>query len=584
MRLLHVQTFKLGEFYEDQTPPYAILSHTWGDNAEELTLQDILSGEPFKDGIGAKKLRGSCAQAEAEGLDYVWIDTCCIDKTNLAELSEAINSMFRWYQQAAVCYAYLWDVPASQNMRQVGLEFRGSRWFQRGWTLQELLAPRRMVFYSRDWTGLGTKVQLSTAIEEATGIPHTFLRGISDFRSASVAQRMSWASKRETKRKEDMAYSLLGIFGITMPMIYGEGGEQAFIRLQEQIMRTTRDQSILAWGLVPIPSANDLPSKPSQSLGFLAASPSEFAGSGDIVTYDQGSSYLDLLEIHGGDLRASISILNSSEDKSFDLFALLNCAPLREPAYVVGIPLKSVTRSKDSESSDHYLRPRGSFARLRSTFKLAGTRSTIHIHNDRANDGASHHVQGTEQRYGWVYNDYDLANLGLNIVEVFPTSAWDEERALITPLPAVSTTIESPGTESTSGKGIFASLKKNSATPPFSLQPTRVRLRHKSEAAKDFSLTLWFELWPWNGAIKETTYHIETIDRATKQGADISFDRNAKQTIVDNGELNLFFTFPRIAGEPFCTLRPHRYAVDEDGKSRIERYAEMQRAFNNLKV
>jgi len=297
MRLLSVHTREIREFYDDQTPPYAILSHTWGDDAEELTLQDILLGEPYKEGIGIEKLRGSCTQAKAEGLDYVWIDTCCIDKTNLVELSEAINSMYRWYQQAAVCYAFLWDVGAGQNPRDAASDFRKSRWFRRGWTLQELLAPQRMVFYSSDWSRLGTKVKLAGLIESITGIPHPFLRAISDIRSASVAQRMSWASNRETKRKEDMAYCLLGIFGIAIPMIYGEGGEQAFIRLQEQIMKNTRDQSILAWGLVPIPTAEDPPSKPSQSLGFLASGPSEFAGSGDIVAYDPKVSYLDLLEI-----------------------------------------------------------------------------------------------------------------------------------------------------------------------------------------------------------------------------------------------------------------------------------------------
>jgi hypothetical protein len=211
-----------------------------------------------------------------------------------------------------------------------------------------------MVFYCSDWSRLGIKIQLAGLVEKITGIPQQFLRGISDIRSASVVQRMSWASKRETKRKEDIAYCLLGIFGIAMPMIYGEGGERAFIRLQELIMKNTRDQSILASGLAPIPSAVEPPSKPSRSLGLLASGTSEFTASGDIVTNDQRSSCLDLLKIHGGDLCASVSILNFSEDKSIDIFALLNCKPQKDASYVVGIPLKTVKGSE--ESPDQYLR------------------------------------------------------------------------------------------------------------------------------------------------------------------------------------------------------------------------------------
>jgi len=547
MRLLHVETLELREFYDDQTPPYAILSHTWGDDAEELSLHDILAGEPFKDGIGIKKLRGSCAQARAEGLNYVWIDTCCIDKTNLVELSEAINSMYRWYQHARVCYAFLWDVEAGENPRDDSSGFMKSRWFRRGWTLQELLAPQRAVFYSSDWTRLGTKVQLSTVIEQVTGIPHSFLRGISDIRSASVAQRMSWASKRETKRKEDMAYSLLGIFGITMPMIYGEGGEQAFIRLQEQIMRTTRDQSILAWGIIPVPSATDAPSRPSQSLGFLASSPSEFAASGDVVTNDPGSSYLDLLEIRGGDLRASVSLLGSGEN---DLFALLNCRPQRElNQYVVGIPLRRVTGPQGL--ADQYLRPRGSHAGYRSTFKLAaiGERSTIHIRSD----GAHHRPGGAEQQqYGWVYHDDDFDKLGLTIVEVLPRSAWDKDRALI-----MSNSIEPPPPSGSSvgpkGRLLaqFMGDKTGSTTVP--LHPTRVRLWDEGNVhGSSFLLSLWFRR-AWNGAV-EPAYSIDVVNRA------IPFAETPPlgiiRTSAHNGRLKLRFEFTRIEGEPFYTVSP----------------------------
>lgn len=246
MRLINVKTFSFEEFHEDEAPSYAILSHTWGKEAEELTFHDIQNGTTKRPGIGSVKLQGCCQQARKDEIGYVWIDTCCIDKTNLVELSEAINSMFRWYQRAKVCYAYLSDIASDQDAREEGARFRTSRWFRRGWTLQELLAPRRLVFYSSGWHRLGTKARLRSDIEQTTGIPQRFLTSGRDIKSASIAQRMSWPAPRRTKRPEDLAYCLLGLFGIAMPMIYGEGGEQAFFRLQEQIMRSTRDHSILA--------------------------------------------------------------------------------------------------------------------------------------------------------------------------------------------------------------------------------------------------------------------------------------------------------------------------------------------------
>ena len=249
MRLVNVKTHRLEVFGDRETPPYAILSHTWGSDWEELTLRDVEEGKINKPGVGFVKFQGCCDQASKDGLEYVWIDTCCINKTDLVELSEAINSMFRWYKYAHVCYAYLSDVPDNQYPREPGSKFQTSRWFQRGWTLQELLAPKRLIFYNSEWQPLGTKVRLSRVVESITGIPHLFLKGIVDLYGASVAQRMSWAAQRDTKRKEDLAYCLLGIFGIAMPMIYGEGGEQAFLRLQEQIIKATTDHSILAWGL-----------------------------------------------------------------------------------------------------------------------------------------------------------------------------------------------------------------------------------------------------------------------------------------------------------------------------------------------
>lgn len=203
----------------------------------------------------------ACVVARRDGFRYIWIDSCCIDKTSSSELSEAINSMFNWYRDAQLCYAFLADVPSesgSDDPRAHGSRFRRSRWFTRGWTLQELVAPRWVLFLSDQWTLLGTKDTLAGVIEAVTRIDTGVLKHEKSLDSASVAQRMSWAATRQTTRVEDQAYSLLGIFGINMPTLYGEG-EQAFRRLQEEILRKIPDQTMFAWGEYGLPN---LPSKP----------------------------------------------------------------------------------------------------------------------------------------------------------------------------------------------------------------------------------------------------------------------------------------------------------------------------------
>ncbi|KAI1145569.1 heterokaryon incompatibility protein-domain-containing protein [Nemania diffusa] len=178
---------------------------------------------------GYKKAINCCLIARANGFDYVWIDTCCIDKTSSAELSEAINSMYRWYEEADICYAYLADVPPKAG---TGDEYRRSKWFTRGWTLQELIALSTVTFFNSEWQTVGDKLDLQQLISDITGIP--------------CRLKMFWAARRKTTRVEDIAYCLMGMFGIYMPMLYGEG-ERAFIRLQEEILKVTNDQSLFAW-------------------------------------------------------------------------------------------------------------------------------------------------------------------------------------------------------------------------------------------------------------------------------------------------------------------------------------------------
>ncbi|PMD48225.1 HET-domain-containing protein [Hyaloscypha variabilis F] len=248
MRLLNVHTLTLEEFLEDNSVlNYAILSHRWEE--EEVTFQDLKdypngckNGKEMK---GWTKIKSACAIAKEDGWNFIWIDTCCIDKSSSAELSEAINSMFRWYEKAGVCYAYLSDVPAlslSQSPYDPKSPFRRSKWFTRGWTLQELLAPIDVDFYDQSWSYVGSKgTNLDRLLSQITGI-----YDLLEYSHACVAKKMSWASQRVTTRVEDMAYCLLGLFGVHMPLLYGEG-KNAFLRLQLEIMSKTNDDSIFAW-------------------------------------------------------------------------------------------------------------------------------------------------------------------------------------------------------------------------------------------------------------------------------------------------------------------------------------------------
>lgn len=245
MRLLHYDEdgeFSLTEFFESDIPKYAILSHRWG--AEEITFKELIDGTG-KNKSGYRKLQFCGEQAKRNHLQYFWVDTCCIDKTNAVELQEAINSMFRWYQHAIKCYVYLPDVllPRSNSANRLNESwesaFRKSEWFTRGWTLQELIAPTSVEFFSKEGESLGNKASLERHICEITGIPVNALRGsaLSDF---SVTERMSWVASRETYRQEDIAYSLLGIFDVNMPLIYSEGKDNALRRLREQIDKASK--------------------------------------------------------------------------------------------------------------------------------------------------------------------------------------------------------------------------------------------------------------------------------------------------------------------------------------------------------
>ncbi|PIL37585.1 hypothetical protein GSI_01279 [Ganoderma sinense ZZ0214-1] len=257
MWLLSTSRAELHQFLSPEAipGPYAVLSHVWGK--KEQSFEDTRRLETKCRGLKASprdyassKIRESCILAEQHGYDWLWSDGPCIDKSSSAAVSEAINSMYVYYSRAEVCYAYLKDVPPGDIFdERIRKAFRESQWHQRGWTLQELIAPRIVIFLSQDWKLLGTKAELADLIEAVTQIPESLLRLETQLASFSIAQRMSWAAHRQTTREEDKAYSLLGIFGIQIPPLYGEG-RQSFYRLQEEIMKRFHDTTLFAWQFV----------------------------------------------------------------------------------------------------------------------------------------------------------------------------------------------------------------------------------------------------------------------------------------------------------------------------------------------
>ncbi|RYN94284.1 hypothetical protein AA0119_g9228 [Alternaria tenuissima] len=263
MRLLQQQAngdtdFSLVEFIDD-IPPYAILSHTWGADHEEVTFKDIYEGKgKARAKPGYEKLRFCAQRATKEQIGYFWvpmirplffftsftncsyqIDTCCIDKSSSAELTEAINSMYKWYKNSTVCYVYLSDVPRrTWNIEGDGVpvaSLLGSRWFTRGWTFQELLAPRKLIFFAANGETLGRLEDFADSIAVHCKIPleifHAYPR---KFRRYGIGERLRWTAHRQTKREEDAAYCLLGCFDVQMPLIYGEGRTKAFVRLRAE--------------------------------------------------------------------------------------------------------------------------------------------------------------------------------------------------------------------------------------------------------------------------------------------------------------------------------------------------------------
>lgn len=332
-------------------PPakYAILSHTWED--DEVTFQDMMGNmNKAHAKRGFDKIRRTCKLALERDIPYSWVDTCCIDKSSSAELSEAINAMFAWYQGSTVCFAYLSDLELDSEHAEAGPALVDDsdmappdssedgdgedyemvrktlytalckcRWFTRGWTLQELIAPSVLEFYSSDWSYAGAKEELAGALVQITRIPKNgLLNKPGSLRAQSAAQKMSWAAHRETTRTEDIAYCLMGVFGIHMPMLYGEGGKAAFQRLQEMVLERTGDLSLLAWTAQEHQPADTRPVR-----GVLAESPAEFANCTHTAFTRTASARSEICAITNGQLKINNPFLvynvGQKEDEILDL-------------------------------------------------------------------------------------------------------------------------------------------------------------------------------------------------------------------------------------------------------------------------
>ncbi|KAH8653298.1 heterokaryon incompatibility protein-domain-containing protein [Ilyonectria robusta] len=357
---------------ENQVPPYAILSHTWAN--DEISFQEMRAADTVTDlttKAGWLKIENACRLTLEYGLSYVWIDTCCIDKSSSAELQEAINSMFKWYEYAAICFAHLADVSANEDHTDEGSAFHRCRWFKRGWTLQELLAPTEIVFYDKCWKPISPKALLQDIIGSVTGIKTLYLRPTNGsggayerLSSASIAERMSWVAERETTRPEDLAYCLLGIFDINMPMLYGEG-IKAFQRLQEEIMRVNDDSSILSWGYQEL--CSDWRLDPAS---ILAPHPSFFRNCRDIRPCALKGFNSASFTMNQRGLQMKVPVRADLTHKQL-VYIILGCAPRSEREWsiqeddsqsFVAIPLVSTSacdqlRMHGVPQKGEYLRP-----------------------------------------------------------------------------------------------------------------------------------------------------------------------------------------------------------------------------------
>lgn len=387
MHLIDTATFQLHTVVSEEDEDYAILSHRWREG--EVLYEDI-EGFQSSRKEGVAKLQAFCAEARQyadsrssrnRGFRYVWADTCCIDKKSSAELSEAINSMYKYYSTATVCMAYLDDVHVAFSDPDFESQFRRSEWFTRCWTLQELIAPSEVVFYNARWERLSTKAHLRLLLSDITGVDAEALCGL-PLNQYSVAERMAWAANRKATRREDVAYSLIGLFNVNMPMLYGEG-TKAYERLQEEILRETDDETIFAWSSTTISPTDTL------SGGLFAPSPVYFQGCQNLKccsVHKKPQSFTMTNQGIAGSFMMQKSFTRFGKEKA--CLALLNVS-FRQPTKAerfVGIFLMPV--GKNEHDIDEYTRVskaiwQGSDRWEGSTLSMTGLKVELSVANIR---------------------------------------------------------------------------------------------------------------------------------------------------------------------------------------------------------
>ncbi len=343
MRLLNTHTRRFEEFLNGHIPPYAILSHTWDRDGREVSFSEMANAtNDFSSNQGFNKIDSACLRAQmgsedCPALEYIWIDTCCIDKSSSAELTEAINSMYTWYARSEVCYAFLSDLEEAATLDKL----QHCRWFTRGWTLQELIAPKRIIFFDKNWNTIGTKENLAERLSHITGINQDILLHRRQLSSVSVAQKMSWAAERETTRIEDTAYCLLGIFGVHLPFVYGEG-ERAFRRLQDTIVSSVPDLSIFAWMLEPLPAAAATHPGRRVYSGVYAPTPSAFLACRSFIRKTPFARH-ELLPMNGSIMaRMQILIEATLQNGGYRYLLPLDCHPESRPDVTLCVRLRKL--------------------------------------------------------------------------------------------------------------------------------------------------------------------------------------------------------------------------------------------------
>lgn len=471
MRLINSYSLEFQEFENGSCPPYAILSHTWG--GEEILYRDMLWIQDFRrthesdslsshergklqDGStdpptndpaapgpaarslpvedeecppyeeveesstedqstarslrarhGYQKILNIAEHCRVSQIGYFWIDTCCIDKTSSLEVTEAVLSAYRWYRDATVCFMYLADVPPTDVLHDRDSVFRRSWWFTRGWTLIELIAPTARVWFDQDWNFIFPETPL---ISEITGIDEPYLESASPT-FACVAKRMSWAAHRSTTRQEDVAYCLMGLFDVSMQVLYGEGPQNAFMRLQRKILKTTVDPSIFVWGY-DTPILDD-------SARLLATSPDDFAGCRTMRRVRHAMYPLNdhfLLGPRGLELKTDIAQFNRRERIMDGLFGVVLSEIYDEtaPDHRIVLPVSSVGAAALAETARVILRRYPGTRPLRIASKARARLHPVSLRSFyfRGEEPGNHVIN--------VLFTPSLSTLPFKLVEVFP--------------------------------------------------------------------------------------------------------------------------------------------------------------------